>query len=191
MAEPRLIRDYRAELTRQLPAPVADEVADGLTETYQACLRRGRAPDIAARSAIEEFGDPRVIIAEFTRVSPARRAARRLLTTGPVAGACWAAALVTSQAQTWPVPVAVRLLLGLALAAVITMLAFAALGTRYRLAIRTALAGCVGITALDVSMIIGVLIAAPAMTWITAAAVAVSTARITFSTRTLRPLLAG
>lgn len=190
MAEPRLIRDYRAALSRQLPAPIAEEVAGGLTETYQACLRRDHAPDIAARSAIAEFGDPQLIVAEFTRASPARRAARRLLATGPAAGACWAAALVTSQAQAWPVPLAARVLLGLTLAAVVTMFTIAALGTRYQLAIRTALAGCVGITALDIAMITGVLLAAPAITWITAAAIAVSTARIIVSTRAVRPLLA-
>jgi len=191
MAEPRLIRDYRASLAARLPASIAEEVSDGLTETYRACLRRDEDPDIAARSAIAEFGDPRVIIAEFSRMNPARRAARCLLTTGPAVGACWAAALVTNQAQTWPVPVAARILLGLALAAVISMITIAALGTRYQLATRMAFTGCIGMTALDISMIIGVLVAAPAITWITVTAIAASSARISFSTRRLRPMLTG
>jgi hypothetical protein len=190
MSEPRLIRDYLAVLSARLPGSITEELAGGLAETYQAYLRRGQAPDAAARSAVAEFGDPYLIAAEFTRVNPARRAARRLLVTGPVVGACWAAALITSQAQNWPVPLPARIMLGLALAAVVALIAVAALGTRCRLAARTGLAGCIGITALDVLMISGVLLAAPAMTWVTIAAIAASTARITVSTTTLRPLLA-
>ena len=53
MAEPRLIRDYRASLAARLPAAIAEEVADGLTETYRACLRRDEAslPSPSARLA--------------------------------------------------------------------------------------------------------------------------------------------
>ena len=49
-------------------------------------------------------------MAAFTRLSPARHAARRLLAAGPVVGGCWAAALITGRAWTWPVPATVRLL---------------------------------------------------------------------------------
>jgi len=48
--------------------------------------------------------DPQVIIAAFTQLSPARGAARRLLATGPLAGACWGTALITGRAWTWPIP---------------------------------------------------------------------------------------
>jgi hypothetical protein len=187
--KPRLIRDYIATVSGHLPASIAEELADGLTETYHSRLRDGQAPHLAARSAIAEFGESDLIIAEFTRQNPARRGARRLLTTGPLVGACWAAALITSHAQAWQIPVAVRLVLGVTLAAVIAVFAIAARGTRYQLSTWTALAGCTGITAIDISVITGVLVAAPAITWITIAAIAASTARITFSTRTLRTLL--
>jgi hypothetical protein len=191
MAEPRVIREYIATVSARLPGSIADELADGLTETYLSCLRDGQAADVAARSAIAEFGDPDVIIAEFTRGNPARRGARRLLATGPVVGACWAAALITGHATAWQVPDAVRVLLGLTLAAVIAVFAVAARGIRYRLTTRTALAGCIGVTGLDLCVITGVLVAAPAVSWITIAAVAASSARITLSTRTLRSLLLG
>ena len=76
MSEPRLIRDYLAVLSARLPGSITEELAGGLTETYQAYLRRGQAPDAAARSAVAEFGDPYLVTAEFTRVNPARHASR-------------------------------------------------------------------------------------------------------------------
>lgn len=65
MSEHRLIQDYIATVSARLPASIAEELADGLTETYRCCLRHGQVPGAAARSAIEEFGDPQVIVAEF------------------------------------------------------------------------------------------------------------------------------
>lgn len=189
MSEPRLIGDYLATLSVQLPAPVVEELADGLAETYQSYRRQGLVPEAAARAAVTEFGDPRLIVAEFASMNPARRAARRLLITGPMVGACWAAALITSQAWSWHVPPPARLLLGLVLCTVIALIAVASLGARYRLATRTGLAGCIGVTVFDTLMITGVLLAAPTLTWVTIGAMAASTARIAFSTTTLRPLL--
>src|SRR6266403_275621 len=75
--------------------------------------------------------EPQVIVAAFTRLSPARHAARRLLATGPVVGGCWAAALITGRAWTWPVPATVLLLIGVVLITVIGLLAAAAFGRRY------------------------------------------------------------
>ena len=95
MPEPRLISSYLDALAAQLPASMVEELADGLAETHRSYLRQGLAPDLAARSAVAEFGEPQVIVAGFARVNPARRAARRLLGIGPVVGACWLAALVT------------------------------------------------------------------------------------------------
>jgi hypothetical protein len=46
MSEPGLIRDYLAALSAQLPAPVVEELADGLTETYESYLRQGLAPTV-------------------------------------------------------------------------------------------------------------------------------------------------
>jgi hypothetical protein len=91
----------------------------------------GLAPEEAAAAAMAEFGDPELIAAEFARAHPARRAARWLLAAGPVVGLCWAVALVTGRAWTWPVPMAVGIAPGLALVAVVALLAVAARTTRY------------------------------------------------------------
>jgi hypothetical protein len=190
MAEPRLIRDYQSSLSAQLPASIVDELADGLTETYRSYLRQGLAPDIAAQAAIEEFGEPQVIVDEFARVHPARRTARKLLVTGPAVGACWATTLITSQARALPVPLSVRILLGLALIATIGLLAASAVGTTYRLTARAGIAGCAAIAVLDTAMIMSVMFAIPSITLITIAAVAASTTRMTFSARTLTRLAA-
>jgi hypothetical protein len=189
MSEPRLIRDYLASLSAQLPAPDVEELADGLTETYESHLRQGLAPDRAAESAVAEFGAPQVILAGFARVNPARRLARRLLGIGPAVGACWAAALIASRAWTWPVPPVARILPGLILIAVVALLVTAAFATRYRLIARAGVAGCVGITMLDTVMIIGVMLAIPSMTWVTLGAMAASAGRIAFSARTLRAVV--
>lgn len=190
MSEPRLIRDYLAVLAAQLPAPIVEELAGGLAETYRSYLRQGLVPDLAAESAVAEFGDPHVIVSAFARVNPARRGARRLLLTGPVVGGCWATVLITSRAWAWPVPLAARIVLGLALLTVVGLLAAAALGTRYLPAARSGIAGCLGITALDSIMITWVMLDIPSMTWVTIGALAASTARIALSMQTLRPILA-
>jgi hypothetical protein len=191
MSGPRLIQDYLASLSAQLPAQIVEELADGLGETYRFYLRQGLAPDCAAQSAVAEFGAPHVIVADFNRANPARRAARRLLRIGPGVGACWAAALIAGHAWTWPLPPSARILPGLVLIIVIALLAVAAFGTRYRLAARAGVAGCVGTVVLDALMIIGVALAIPSVTWVAAGAMAASAGRIAFSARTLRPVLAG
>ena len=83
MPGPGLIEDYRAAVSMQLPASIVDELADGLAETYRSYLDQGLGPDAAARAAIAEFGEPALVVAAFTRASPGRRVARRLLMTGP------------------------------------------------------------------------------------------------------------
>ena len=190
MAEPRLISSYLAVLAAQLPAPIVEELADGLTETHRSYLQQGLAPDRAAESAVAEFGQPQEIVAEFARVNPARRAARRLLGVGPVVGACWAAALITDRASAWPVPFTARVLVGLALVTVIGLLVASALSTRYRLAARAGVAGCIGIAALDIVLITGVTFDVASVTWVMAAAMAASAARVVFAARSLRPALA-
>ena len=190
MPEPRLIRSYLAVLAAQLPAPIVEELADGLTETHRSYLRQGLAPDRAAESAVAEFGEPRAIVAEFARVNPARRAARRLLGIGPAVGACWAVALITSRAGSWPVPLLARILIGLALVTIIGLLAAAALSTRYRLAARAGIAGCIGIATLDAVLITGAALADASLTWVMVGAMMASTARIAFAARSLVPALA-
>jgi hypothetical protein len=188
MPEPRLISSYVAVLAAQLPASIVEELADGLAETHRSYLRQGLAPDLAAQSAVAEFGEPELIVAGFARVNPARRAARRLLGIGPVVGACWLTALVTSRA--WA-PLPARMLAGLTLAAVIALLATSALGTRYRLAARTGAAGFLGVIALDAALIASVAFAGVPLTWVLVVAMAASAARLCYAARALRPALAG
>jgi hypothetical protein len=189
MPEPRVIRDYLAVLAARLPASIVEELADGLAETYQSYLRQGLAPGPAAESAAAEFGDPQVIVAEFARVNPARRGARRLLATGPVVGGCWAAVLISGRAWAWPVPLPARIGSGLVLVTVIGLLAAAALGSRYRAAARAGIAGCLGIAAIDVIAITGVMLASPSVIPVMIGAMAASTARIALSVQALRPIL--
>ena len=59
MSEPRLITDYLAVLSAQLPAPIVEELADGLGQTHQRYLGQGLAPDAAAKAAVAEFGNHR------------------------------------------------------------------------------------------------------------------------------------
>ena len=191
MPGPGLISGYLDALAGQLPGPVVEELADGLEETYRRHLGLGLTPGGGGAAAVAEFGDPELIAAEFARAHPARRAARRLLAAGPVVGSCWAVALVTGRAWTWPVPMAAGIVPGLVLVAVVALLAFAARSTRYRPVGRAGTAGCIGTAALDAFMIIGVLAADPAARWAVAVAMTASAARLGLSVRLLRPVLAG
>lgn len=188
MAEPSVISSYLEALSKRLPAEIVDELADGLAETQQAYMRRGLDPDPAADAATAEFGEPDVIVACFTASNPARLIARRLLSIGPAVGACWTAALITSRAWDWPaLAVApVLVLLGLTLIVTIGLLAAAALSRAYLLATRAGLAACATTTAIDVAVITGVIATAPAITPLTAVAIAASTARIAVAAPTLR-----
>jgi hypothetical protein len=140
---------------------------------------------------VAEFGAPQVIVAAFTRLSPARHAARRLLAAGPVVGGCWAAALITGRAWTWPVPAAARVMFGVALITVIGLLAAAAFGRRYISARHAGAAACIGISTLDGVMLITVMLAMPVLIWPVTLAAAASAARLTFAARALRTVLAG
>ena len=180
-SEPRLIRGYLEVLAAQLPGPIVEELADGLTETHRSYLSRGLSADAAAEAAVAEFGSAEEILAGFARVNPARRTARRLLGFGPVVGGCWAAALATSRA--WPVSFPTRVALGLALVSCIGLLVVAALGRRYRVSVYSGVAACVGFAALDASLIVGVLVVAGVASWVTALAMAFSSARIALCAR--------
>ena len=180
-----LISGYVAGLRERLPAAIADEAADGLTETYEQHLASGAGEQEAARSALAEFGDMAMVISEFTWQAPGRRAARLLLATGPVAGACWAAALILGRAWTWPVPATARLAFGaVLLLAVLALLAAATSRHSYR---RTRLAMLAGpiILALDAAAVAAIALAAPALTWALGTAAAVSLSRIALTTWTL------
>jgi len=117
MAEHRLIQRYHDVLRAELPAQLAEEVADGLAEANAKYLRHGLSQDDAAQAAVAEFGDARAVAEAFARSSSARRTARTLIATGPIVGGCWAFALIAGRAWDWPVPNAARLLLGVTLIA--------------------------------------------------------------------------
>ena len=189
MSQAGLITDYLSVLSAQLPGPLVEELADGLDQTHQRYLTQGLTPDAAARAAVAEFGEPQLIVAAFTRLSPARHAARRLLAASPVVGGCWAAALITGRAWTWPVPATVRLLFGVMLITVIGLLAAAAFGRRYLSARRAGAVACIGITALDGVMLITVMLAVPVLIWPVILAAAASAVRLTFTARALRAVL--
>jgi hypothetical protein len=186
MAEPRLIRDYLTELSAQLPASIVTELADGLRLTHQRYLGRGLDPSAAAKAALAEFGEPQVVVAAFTQASPARRAARALLATGPLAGACWATVLITKHAWTWPVTA--RILPAAALIAVVVLLATAARSTRYRTTCRAAATACLGLTALDATVLTTTTVIVPALTWPIILAATASTVRIAYTTRALHTI---
>jgi hypothetical protein len=191
MSESGLIKEYLAELSARLPGQIVEELADGFDQTYRRYLDQGLDAESAAAAAIAEFGEPQVVVAAFIRASPARCAARKLLLIGPVVGACWAAALVTDRAWTWPVPIVARILFGVLLITVISLLATAALGRQYRSVGRAGTAGCIGIAALDAAMLTTVALAVPAVVWPLIPAVAASVGRLTFAARALRPVLTG
>ncbi len=180
-----LIEDYAARLRRSLPADLAEEAAAGLVETYQRHLADGAGEEAAARDAIAEFGDQDLVIGEFTRQAPGRRAARLLLATGPLAGWCWAAGLITSRAWAWPVPGTARLAFGAVLLATVLALAAAATSRRGYRRTRLTAPACLVILAVDAAAVTAVAAAAPAMTWPLSAAVAASLARMAVTARAL------
>src|SRR5262249_46494248 len=61
-----LIADYVTGLHQSLPAALADEAATGLIDTYQDHLDSGASDQEAARTALAEFGDLRMVVGEFT-----------------------------------------------------------------------------------------------------------------------------
>jgi hypothetical protein len=93
-------------------------------------------------------------------------------------------------AWAWPVPVAAGVASALSLVTVIALLAFATLSTRYQTAARAGTAGCLGTPAPDVSVIVGVAIADPAVTWAAVMAMTASAIRVCLSARLLRLVLA-
>ncbi len=191
MSGPGLIDGYLAELSADLPARIVEELADGLDETCRRYLGRGLAQDAAARAAVAEFREPRVIMAAFTDASRGRRTARRLLAVGPGVGTYWAIVLITARAWQWPVPMVARVLFGVLLIAVIGFLVAAALGRHYRPVCRAAATGCVGTAIVDAAVTGAVLLTAPALAWPVAVAVALSADRSTFALRNFHHALTG
>lgn len=178
-----LISTYLAGLGRRLPPGIVDEIADGLAEACEHHLTRGLSEKGAAQAALAEFGDARQLAAEFTRQAAGRRTARIMLASGPAIGACWGAALIAARAWTWPVPVAARFAFGSVL--ILTIAALTAAATSQRSFRRTTLAapGGIGLITLDTTMIATALLAAPALTWVLAIAIAASLTRAGLAAR--------
>ncbi|HEX9520148.1 MAG TPA: permease prefix domain 1-containing protein [Streptosporangiaceae bacterium] len=186
-----LIAGHLDALAARLPTRIVEELADGLDETYRRYLDQGLDEQTAAGAAVAEFGDPHLIAASFTEAGPARRAARRLLLSGPGAGLCWGTVLITTRAWTWPVPDAARDAFATVLLLAVALLACAAFGQSYRAVRRTAMAGCVCIAVLD-SVIIGLSISlALTPRWPVALAVVASMLRIIYGIRSVARVCAG
>ncbi|WP_067143937.1 hypothetical protein [Microtetraspora malaysiensis] len=165
-------------LARRLPAPVVEELADGLAETYQTLLTRLGDPGAAAKATLAQFGDADTVSAAFVRAAPGRAAARLLLITGPLVGVVWATVLVTTQAWSWPAPIQARLAVGAALGIVVLALALTVRTTYHYKAVQVgALSGACGLLLLDVTALAGAsALAVPS--FLIACALAVSLARI-------------
>jgi hypothetical protein len=74
---------------------------------------------------------------------------------------------------------------------VIGLLAAAAFGRHYRPVGRAGAAACVGITLLDTGLLITVPVTLAALAWPLVLAASAGAARLMFTLRTLRPVLAG
>ena len=181
MAGHHVIDAYLATLARRLPADTVEELADGLTETWQRHLAGGLEPAVAAQAAIAEFGPAEQVADEFVAQAPGRRTARLLLASGPALGLCWGVSLVTAKVWTWPVapPVAAAYVAALVVA-VATLLAAATARHSYRRT-RLGLAGALALVVLDAAMIASVFALAPVFVWPMTVAVAASLLRIGFS----------
>jgi hypothetical protein len=105
-----VIVEYLAGLAAGLPcgrsarAAIVAEVGDGLVDAVQAHLDEGVAPGVAARAAVAEFGDPRILAAGFARElagAAAHRVGLALVATGPVVGSVWVAAYAARSGLSW------------------------------------------------------------------------------------------
>ena len=180
-SEPRLIRGYLEVLAAQLPGPIVEELADGLTETHRSYLARGLSPDPAAEAAVAEFGSAEEILAGLRPGEPgpasrppaarARPGGGRLL-GGGAGDQPGLARAVAGPGCAGPCAGFLHRVAG-----------GGGAGRRYRVAFYSGVAGCVGFAALDASLIVGVLVVAGVASWVTAIAMAFSSARIAFCAR--------
>lgn len=189
MADHRLIAAYRHDLLTRLPAELAEEVSDGLTDAQEEYVRRGLSPDQAAAAAVADFGHPGTVADAFRSASPVLRLARILIATSPVVGGWWAATLITARAWDWSIPLAAPVLVGLILAASVVTLATASLTPRYQSLRRAGIAGCLGIAVLDVTVITTAVLLAPDARWLVAIAICLSAVRLTLVVGGLRRCL--
>ncbi len=191
MADHHLIAAQLHTLAARLPHQAVEELADGLHEAYDHHLRRHGDPDLAARQAIADFGDADTVTTAFVRASPWRRTALTLLATGPLMAAAWAPALITAHAWTWPIPLPIKALYGLALLTVAALLATATLTRRTYHRTRTAtIAATSGLIVLDGLMVTAATVTVTEPAWPMAVATTASVVRILATLRTLPTALA-
>jgi HAAS len=104
------VTDYLAAVAAQLPGPpsaraaVTDELRDGLLEALETHHAWGCSQAEATAAVIAEFGDPDMVAAAFgpeLGAVQARRVAVGLLTTGPLVGLAWIAAVVVNALPPW------------------------------------------------------------------------------------------
>jgi len=190
MASHQLIDQHRAALARTLPADTVDELADGLTETWQHHLAAGLTPAAAAHAAITDFGTPEQITRAFVAQAPGRRTALLLLATGPIVGVAWAVSLLAARAWTWAVPLSVKASFGLALLSTVAVLLAAGTSRRSYHRTRLGTAGGLGIVILDTAIVTAALVAAPILAWPLAVAILASLTRIGLALRSVSRALA-
>jgi len=189
MPQHPLIERYVRDLRRDLSAEVVDELAGGLSDTFDDFTARGLDPETAAAATLADFGDVREIVEGFARIAPGRRTARALLATGPLIGCCWAVALLTSHAWRWPVPAVGRVAFGVVLLTTIILLAAAARISGIRTCRALALTGTGGLLVLDVTAIIAVSALTPTLTGPPLLAVVASLTRIGLTTPSIHRIL--
>ncbi|GAA3717134.1 hypothetical protein GCM10022204_41280 [Microlunatus aurantiacus] len=179
MADHPLITTQLQTLASRLPPALFAEIADGLHETYQVQLTQQPDPHLAAQAAVAEFGDAEIISRALCCRAPWRRHAAALLVTGPLVGAIWATTVITQQAWLWPLSGTLRLLFGVTLVLVVSLLARAMLErNRYRQGQRRVILGAAILIALDLLAGAAVLGYATITGWIVPAALAASALRV-------------
>jgi hypothetical protein len=104
------VGDWLAAVAARLTGPAAARVAicnelrDGLLETLERHLARGCSRREATATALAEFGDPDTVVAAFApelAAVQARRVALGLLSTGPLVGLAWIAAVAANALPPW------------------------------------------------------------------------------------------
>jgi hypothetical protein len=103
-----IVDDYLATVAAFLPSGrrvrhhIVVEIGDGLACAVNSRLAHGAVPCDAARRAVADFGDPRLLagnLAQELAPGAARRTGATLLATGPLVGLVWIAAYRTDDAS--------------------------------------------------------------------------------------------
>jgi hypothetical protein len=187
-----LITAQLARFAARLTPDLADEVADGLRATFKHHLAEAGDPNVAAAAAIAEFGDADTLVRTFETQAPGRRTATVLLVTGPLVGACWAAALITGHAWTWPIPTTAKV--GFAVTLLTTMATLMALARgriRYRRLNRGAAIAAGAVLALDAGLILTAIELTPTSSDLLLLAALASAARLALAGSRIPILLRG